>query len=182
MPSLYCVDIYGFSGDCVYVRLVLKLTEKVTIFLKYFSCTMIVTTLFLQKKRTLLVVVSLLPLAIHLFCWQPSFFKTLLLPSLSFWECFILSSLNVSSQELYFLLWCCVPLWLQPLCYPLFSFSLSKQSAPKRSPSLCSSVYIREFYLWKFPKLWSIKELDFCGISDLLKATQVLCLEVAAQI
>lgn len=39
MPSLYCVDIYGFNSDCVYVRLVLKLTEKVTILLKYFFCT-----------------------------------------------------------------------------------------------------------------------------------------------
>jgi len=39
MPNLYYVDICGFTGDCVCVRVVLKLIEEVMICLMYFFST-----------------------------------------------------------------------------------------------------------------------------------------------
>lgn len=38
MPNSWYGDIYGFSGDCVCLRMV-KLIEEVTIFLMYFFST-----------------------------------------------------------------------------------------------------------------------------------------------
>lgn len=85
MPNLCYVDIYGFNGDCVCVRVVLKLIEGVIICLyKFFPQNPKGCGIVLAKAKNFAFLGFVICFASHPLCWQPSLFITLLFPSLSF--------------------------------------------------------------------------------------------------
>lgn len=138
---------------------------------------MALTTLFLQKQRTLLLLVLSPPGP----CDSP-FLLTAQFQNAAASLPVILRMFRPPLLERFHT---GVKFLVLMLLYQSASSLFPPHSSPRfPSPSslslLCSSASIRWFYLGNFLQLWSSKALACCGTADLPTATQVLCLEAAA--